>query len=215
MLRIQQLKLSIEHKKEDLIKKAAKLLSVKPEDITELRPVKRSLDARKKDDIHFSYVCEAELRTKELEEKDASLAALEEENAGMKTQIAQLEAGELPQAEEAPAADAAKEEAFSIVGEWTVVIDDNQLAKLNVSKEDYEMLKGFGFEVVMTFTEDGKAQLGGYLFGEPMENTVEAMTYEVMGDQIRFNISVHNLEIKDDDTIRIYSPSFDMTMNRR
>ena len=93
----------------------------------------------------------------------------------MKTQIAQLEAGELPQAEEAPAADAAKEEAFSIVGEWTVVIDDNQLEKLNVSKEDYEMLKGFGFEVVMTFTEDGKAQLGGYLFGEPMENTVEAM----------------------------------------
>ena len=69
MLRIQQLKLSIEHKKEDLVKKAAKLLGVKPEDIIELCPVKRSLDARKKDDIHYSYVCEAELRTKELEEK--------------------------------------------------------------------------------------------------------------------------------------------------
>ena len=69
MLRIQQLKLSIEHKKEDLITKAAKLLNVKPEDIMELRPVKRSLDARKKDDIHYSYVCEAFLRTKELEDK--------------------------------------------------------------------------------------------------------------------------------------------------
>ncbi len=69
MLRIQQLKLSIDHKKEDLVKKAAKLLGVKPEDIIDLCPVKRSLDARKKDDIHYSYVCEAELRTKELEEK--------------------------------------------------------------------------------------------------------------------------------------------------
>ncbi len=69
MLRIQQLKLSIEHKKEDIMKKAAKMLSVKPEDITALYPVKRSLDARKKDDIHYSYVCEVTLRTKELEEK--------------------------------------------------------------------------------------------------------------------------------------------------
>jgi len=69
MLRIQQLKLGIEHKKEDLRKKAAKLLSVKTEDIVTLRPIKRSLDARKKEDIHYSYVCEAELRTKEMEEK--------------------------------------------------------------------------------------------------------------------------------------------------
>lgn len=69
MLRIQQLKLNIHHKPEDLLKKAAKLLGVKPEEIKELRPMKRSLDARKKDDIHYSYVCEAELVSEKLEEK--------------------------------------------------------------------------------------------------------------------------------------------------
>lgn len=69
MLRIQQIKLGIEHNREDLIEKAAKLLSVKKEDITELRPVKRSLDARRKEEIHYSYVCEVELRTVALEDK--------------------------------------------------------------------------------------------------------------------------------------------------
>ncbi len=69
MLRIQQLKLGINHTKEELHKKAAKVLSVKPEEIKELRPVKRSLDARKKDDIHYSYVCEVELCSAALEEK--------------------------------------------------------------------------------------------------------------------------------------------------
>lgn len=69
MLRIQQLKIGIEHSKEELIGKAAKLLFVKKDDIVELRPVKRSLDARKKDDIHYSYVCEVVLRSLELEEK--------------------------------------------------------------------------------------------------------------------------------------------------
>lgn len=69
MLRILQLKLGIEHKKEDLLPMAAKLLSVKKEEIISLRPVKRSLDARKKDDIHYSYVCEVALCTKELEER--------------------------------------------------------------------------------------------------------------------------------------------------
>ena len=69
MLRIQQLKIGIEHNKEDLLEKAAKLLSVKKADIKELRPVKRSLDARKKEEIHYSYVCEAELSSIALEEK--------------------------------------------------------------------------------------------------------------------------------------------------
>lgn len=69
MLRIQQLKIGIEHKKEDLTEKAAKLLSVKKEDIIELRPVKRSLDARKKEEIHYSYVCEVVLSSEALEEK--------------------------------------------------------------------------------------------------------------------------------------------------
>lgn len=69
MLRIQQVKLKLHHSKEDLLEKAAGLLSVRKEDIIELRPVKRSLDARKKEDIHYSYVCEAVLRSQALEEK--------------------------------------------------------------------------------------------------------------------------------------------------
>ena len=36
-----------------LRKKAARKLGIPEEDILELRPVKRSLDARKKNDIHF------------------------------------------------------------------------------------------------------------------------------------------------------------------
>lgn len=69
MLRILQLKLGIEHKKEDLLTMAAKLLSVKKEEIISIRPVKRSLDARKKEDIHYSYVCEVTLCTKALEDR--------------------------------------------------------------------------------------------------------------------------------------------------
>lgn len=69
MLRIQQLKLKLNHKQEDLRQKAAKLLGVKPEEIMELRPVKRSLDARKKEDIHYSYVCEVTLSSEALEQR--------------------------------------------------------------------------------------------------------------------------------------------------
>ncbi len=69
MLRIQQLKVNVNHKPEELLEKAARVLGIKSEEIIELRPVKRSLDARKKDDIHYSYVCEAELVSEKLEEK--------------------------------------------------------------------------------------------------------------------------------------------------
>lgn len=69
MLRIQQLKLNIHHKPEELLLKAAEILGVRPEEIAELRPVKRSLDARKKEEIHYSYVCEAEFVSKKTEER--------------------------------------------------------------------------------------------------------------------------------------------------
>lgn len=69
MLRILQLKQPIKHTKEDLHKAAAKLLGIRPEDIKELRPVKRSLDARKKNEIHYSYVCEVELVHPQQEDK--------------------------------------------------------------------------------------------------------------------------------------------------
>ena len=50
-----------------LRKKAAKKLGIPEEDILELRPVKRSLDARKKNDIHF--LCSAALTLRRGEER--------------------------------------------------------------------------------------------------------------------------------------------------
>ena len=55
MIRINQLKLSIHHKPEDLKKKAAKLLRIRPEAIRSLHIVKQSVDARKKEDLLFIY----------------------------------------------------------------------------------------------------------------------------------------------------------------
>ena len=69
MLQIQQLKLPLKHNRDDLLEKAAKILGIKKEDIVKLTPRKCSLDARKKEDIHYSYVCEVDLKNKGLEEK--------------------------------------------------------------------------------------------------------------------------------------------------
>ncbi len=62
MIRIQQLRLPIDHKPEDLRRKAAKLLHIPPEEILRLDIVRRSLDARKKDNILFSYTVDVGVR---------------------------------------------------------------------------------------------------------------------------------------------------------
>lgn len=69
MLRIQQLKIKLNHTKEDLKAQAAKFLGIREEEIKELRPVRRSLDARKKEDLHYSYICEVELVHPAMENK--------------------------------------------------------------------------------------------------------------------------------------------------
>ena len=51
MLRIQQVKLPIEHSEEDLLLKAAEALKIKKEEIKELSIFRKSIDARKKDEI--------------------------------------------------------------------------------------------------------------------------------------------------------------------
>lgn len=61
MIRIQQVKLPIEHSEEDLYMKAAEALKVKREEITSLSVFRRSIDARKKDNILFIYTLEVEL----------------------------------------------------------------------------------------------------------------------------------------------------------
>lgn len=55
MIRINQLKLPVEHEPEELIKKAAKLLGIPAGEIKALTIVKQSLDARKKGNLHYTY----------------------------------------------------------------------------------------------------------------------------------------------------------------
>ncbi len=62
MIRINQLKLPIDHKEDQLLKKAARVLRLGQEDILELHIVKQSLDARKKPELYFSYIVDVSLK---------------------------------------------------------------------------------------------------------------------------------------------------------
>ncbi len=56
MIRISEIKLPLGRDEKELYQKAARMLSIPAAQITELRIFKKSLDARKKDNIHFVYV---------------------------------------------------------------------------------------------------------------------------------------------------------------
>lgn len=62
MIRIQQVKLPIDHSEEDLYIKAAEALKVKREEISSLSVFRKSIDARKKEEILFIYALDVELR---------------------------------------------------------------------------------------------------------------------------------------------------------
>ena len=65
MIRIRQLKLNIENSQEDnLIKKVANLLHIPYHNIISYHIIKKSIDARKKDNICFVYTLDVEV-TKE------------------------------------------------------------------------------------------------------------------------------------------------------
>ena len=59
MIQIQQLKLSITHTAEELEARILKALKIQKEQLTDYRIVKQSIDARKKQDIHYVYTIEA------------------------------------------------------------------------------------------------------------------------------------------------------------
>lgn len=61
MIRIQQVKLPIEHSEEDLKDRAAEALKVPKEQIKSLSIFRKSIDARKKDEIMFIYALDVEL----------------------------------------------------------------------------------------------------------------------------------------------------------
>lgn len=62
MIRINQLKLNIHHTEKELEEKICKILRIKPNELSEYYIVKRSLDARKKNDILYSYTLQIVLK---------------------------------------------------------------------------------------------------------------------------------------------------------
>ncbi len=65
MIRIQQVKMPLGHTKDELLKKAAKLLKVSPEQIKNLKIAKRSIDARKKSEVCYVYTLDISLPEEE------------------------------------------------------------------------------------------------------------------------------------------------------
>lgn len=61
MIRINEIKLSLEEDEKELNKKAAKILRINEKYIKTLTIFKKSVDARKKDDIHFTYSVDVEI----------------------------------------------------------------------------------------------------------------------------------------------------------
>ncbi len=61
MIRINEIKLSLDEGEELLRKKAAKILKINEKYITKLTIFKKSVDARKKEDVHFTYSVDATL----------------------------------------------------------------------------------------------------------------------------------------------------------
>ena len=53
MIRIQQLKLPIDHTRQQLLQKIARMLKKKPEEILEYQIRRKSIDARKKQEVSF------------------------------------------------------------------------------------------------------------------------------------------------------------------
>ena len=61
MIRINEIKLSLDDSEDLLKSKAAKVLRINEKYITRLTIFKKSVDARKKDDVHFTYSVEVEI----------------------------------------------------------------------------------------------------------------------------------------------------------
>ena len=71
MIRLNQLKLPVDHTREQLIHKAAQSLRIPQQDILELEIVRQSLDARKKPELFYSYSVNVTVKKEEKVYKDA------------------------------------------------------------------------------------------------------------------------------------------------
>jgi len=65
MIRINEIKLPLDSEETELRKRAAKILHINEKYIKELTIFKKSVDARKKDDIHFTYSVDVALNLDE------------------------------------------------------------------------------------------------------------------------------------------------------
>lgn len=65
MLRINEIKLPLDYTEEDLKQKAARFLKVQPSDIKSLSVFRRSVDSRKKQDVHFVFTVDVEVDSDE------------------------------------------------------------------------------------------------------------------------------------------------------
>lgn len=66
MIRLQQLKFGLDHTDEDIGKKVIKLLRVKPHQLIDYTIVRKSVDARKKQDIKIVYTIDAKVKDEEM-----------------------------------------------------------------------------------------------------------------------------------------------------
>lgn len=65
MLRVNQVKLRIRHSEEELRRRAAEALRISEREITEVKIVRQSIDARKKPDIFYSYTLEVAVKNED------------------------------------------------------------------------------------------------------------------------------------------------------
>ena len=80
MIRIQQIKLPIDHSEEDLYMRAAEILKVKREEIKNLLIFRKSIDARKKEEITFIYTLDLEIENEnniKISKRNANISLVE------------------------------------------------------------------------------------------------------------------------------------------
>ncbi len=65
MIRVSQIKLPIKHTEKDIEKRITKELRIGESEITSMTIYRRSIDARKKNDIHFSYIVDIEINNED------------------------------------------------------------------------------------------------------------------------------------------------------
>ena len=76
MIRLNQLKLPVNHTEEQLVHKTAQSLRIPTEDILELEVVRQSLDARKKPELFYSYSIDVINNSDEVKNATLALAGL-------------------------------------------------------------------------------------------------------------------------------------------